>query len=145
MAGRSKTTKRPRSKPPEPDINVTPLVDVVLVLLIIFMVVTPSLAQGETIELPNVDQVDRAPKDLNPTTLILAANGRMLLDKKAVSPEELPERLRAIHQVDPNRQVLLNTDAKVAYGQVRATVATLYEIGFRGVSLKVAPKKPTED
>ena len=133
-----------RSAPPRPDINVTPLVDIVLVLLIIFMVVTPSLAQGETIELPGVSKVDRSPKDLNPATIILAVNGRTLFNKKPVTAADLDARLRELHARDPNRQILLNTDAKVRYERVRTTLALLQQIGLRGVSLKVRPKKPDE-
>ena len=143
MAERPKRT-RSRSALPKPDINVTPLVDIVLVLLIIFMVVTPSLAQGETIELPGVHKVDRAPKDLNPATIILAANGRTLFNKKPVNLVELEARLRELHSRDANRQILLNTDAKVAYVRVRDTLALVQRVGLRGVSLKVSPKKPNE-
>ena len=143
MAERPKK-KRSRSEPPRPDINVTPLVDIVLVLLIIFMVVTPSLAQGETIELPGVNKTDRSPKDLNPATIILAVNGRTLFNKKPVTTADLDARLRELHARDPNRQILLNTDAKVRYERVRTTLALLQQIGLRGVSLKVRPKKTEE-
>jgi biopolymer transport protein ExbD len=144
MADRTRK-KKSRRAPPKPDINVTPLVDIVLVLLIIFMVVTPSLAQGETIELPGVERLDRAPKDLNPATLILAANGRTLFNQKPVNATELETRLRELHQRDPNRQILLNTDAKVPYLRVRTTLALIQRIGLRGVSLKVRPKRPDEE
>ena len=133
--------KRSRGEAAKPDINVTPLVDVVLVLLIIFMVVTPSLAQGETIELPDVHKVDRAPKDINPAKIILAPNGRTLFNKTPVDGAGLEQKLRELHQRDPNRQILLNTDTKVLYVRVRTTLALLQKIGFRGVSLKVVPKK----
>ncbi len=137
----ARVKKRLARQQPEPDINVTPLVDIVLVLLIIFMVVTPSLAQGETIELPEVFRIDKAPKDLNPAKLVLAANGKVLLDGKAIPATSLEERLKRIHSVDAKRQVLLNTDSKVPYLRVRNTLAMLQDIGFKGVSLKVRPKK----
>ena len=143
MAHRRKK-KRVRGEAAKPDMNVTPLVDVVLVLLIIFMVVTPSLAQGETIELPDVSKVDRSPKDLNPAKIILAANGRTLYNKTPVDAAGLEQKLRELHQRDPNRQILLNTDTKVVYVRVRTTLALLQKIGFKGVSLKVVPKKTEE-
>ena len=141
MANRPKK-KRPRGGAAQPNMNVTPLVDIVLVLLIIFMVVTPSLAQGETIDLPGVDKVDRAPKDLNPARIILAANGRTLFNQTPVDAAGLAQKLRELHGRDPNRQILLNTDTKVPYVRVRTTLALLQKIGLRGVSLKVVPKKP---
>jgi biopolymer transport protein ExbD/biopolymer transport protein TolR len=133
--------KRVRAPAPHPDINVTPLVDIVLVLLIIFMVVTPALAQGENTVLPEAVKIDKVPKDVDPIKLIMAASGTLLLNGKKTSPAELPERLRAIHAQSPDRQLLLNTDAKVPYVKVRETLALLQNLGFKGVSLKVQPKR----
>jgi biopolymer transport protein ExbD/biopolymer transport protein TolR len=138
--------KRPKKKPrrgegPKPDINVTPLVDIVLVLLIIFMVVTPALAQGETIQLPEVLRIDKLAKDADPIKLIVSANGSLLLNGKKVDRAELEERLRKLHAADPNRSVLLNTDVRLRYVHVREMLALLQNIGFKGVSLKVAPRK----
>lgn len=138
--------KRPRHKrvlpaAPQPDINVTPLVDIVLVLLIIFMVVTPALAQGEATQLPEATKIDKVPKDVDPIKLIVAANGVLLLNGKKTSPAELPDRLKAIHAQSPDRQLLLNTDAKVPYVKVREMLALLQNLGFKGVSLKVQPKR----
>jgi len=138
--------KRPRHKrvlpgAPQPDINVTPLVDIVLVLLIIFMVVTPALAQGENTVLPEAAKIDKVPKDVDPIKLIMAANGTLLLNGKKTSAAELPDRLKSIHAQSPDRQLLLNTDAKVPYVKVRETLALLQNLGFKGVSLKVQPKR----
>jgi biopolymer transport protein TolR len=144
MAGRSKR-KHCRKGRPEPEINVTPLVDIVLVLLIIFMVVTPSLAEGETIEPPAVARLDRAPRDINPINVILAANGRTLLNQKPVGDQQLEQELRTLHRAKPNRQLLLNTDTKVPYGRVRSTLALLQKVGFKGVSLKVRPRREDEN
>ncbi len=124
-----------------PDINVTPLVDVVLVLLIIFMVVTPALAQGEQIEIPEVSRIDQRAKDMNPIKLVIAANGRTLLNERAVDRHELEERLKRLHRQDPGRQLKANIDSKIAYKTVREMLAMFQDIGFKGVSLKVRPKK----
>jgi biopolymer transport protein ExbD len=120
-------------------------VDIVLVLLIIFMVVTPSLAEGETIEPPAVARLDRAPRDINPINVILAANGRTLLNQKPVGDQQLEQELRTLHRAKPNRQLLLNTDTKVPYGRVRSTLALLQKVGFKGVSLKVRPRREDEN
>lgn len=143
--------KRPRKKlvrgeTPKPDINVTPLVDIVLVLLIIFMVVTPALAQGETIELPEVVKIDRAAKDMDPIKLVMSASGSLLLNGKRVERAELGERLKKLALQNPNRQLLLNIDAKIRYVHVRETLALIQNVGgFKGVSLKVQPKKGDEE
>lgn len=133
--------RRLRREAPTPDINVTPLVDIVLVLLIIFMVVTPALAQGEAVELPEAFKIDQAPKDVDPIKLIMAANGNLLLNGKKVGAGELPEQLRSVHAQNPDRQLLLNTDSKIPYLKVRDTLALLQSLGFKGVSLKVRPKR----
>jgi biopolymer transport protein ExbD len=132
--------KKPRPEQPKPDINVTPLVDIVLVLLIIFMVVTPALAQGEATDVPLVNKISQK-KEMNQLKLIMTAQGRILMDKRPVRPEQLEDLLKAAYAKDPNRGVLLNTDVKVPYGKVRDVLAMLYNVGFKGVSLKVQPRK----
>lgn len=108
------------------------------------MVVTPALAQGETIELPQVSKIDAKPKDVTPIKVVLSASGATLLDGKRYEMPALQQRLRAIHAQTPDRNLLLNTDAKVPYVRVRTMLATLQTIGFKGVSLKVQPKKQEE-
>lgn len=133
--------KRMQAAGPTPDINVTPLVDIVLVLLIIFMVVTPALAQGEATQLPEAAKIDKVPKDVDPIKLIMAANGVLLLNGKKTSAAELPDRLKELHAKNADRQLLLNTDAKIPYVKVREMLALLQNLGFKGVSLKVQPKR----
>jgi biopolymer transport protein ExbD/biopolymer transport protein TolR len=150
MAAKAPRKKRDHKKrrpvgQPEPDINVTPLVDIVLVLLIIFMVVTPALAQGETIELPQVGKIDARPKDVTPIKVVLSAGGATLLEGKRYELPALEQRLRALHDRTPDRGLLLNTDSKVPYVRVRTMLASLQAIGFKGVSLKVQPKKHQGD
>ena len=130
--------KKPSSgKQPKPEINVTPLVDVVLVLLIIFMVVTPAIAEGEHIELPeivNVDEKDREP----PIDVTLAANGTIVVDKQPVADDAaLAEILTSLYQAKPGRKVMLNADRKLDYGDVRARFKLIQDVGFQGVKLKV--------
>lgn len=128
-------------KYPAPEINVTPLVDIVLVLLIIFMVVTPAIAQGEQLTLPEIEKPDEKPKDLNPIKLTLAPGGRIILDDEPVQQAELKRRLRNLHELDPEQNLRINTDEKVKYKRVRETLAIVQDIGFKGVALKVIEKK----
>ncbi|HMJ13266.1 MAG TPA: biopolymer transporter ExbD [Polyangiaceae bacterium] len=138
--GASLSTAR-RSKQPEPDINVTPLVDVVLVLLIIFMVMVPALAEGEHIELPTILKPDAKPKDMNPIDVTLAPSGSVVVEEERIAPEKLKATLQVMHEKEPDRALLLKTDEAVPYRRVRETFAILQGIGFKGVSLKVIEKK----
>lgn len=126
-----------QKKRPEPEINVTPLVDIVLVLLIIFMVVTPAMAEGEHIELPKLMTVDEKPKELHPYEVTLALNGRILVEKEQVQRSALEERLKKLHDEDPVKQLRLNADRRLPYKNVREMAAIAQEVGFSGISIKV--------
>jgi biopolymer transport protein TolR len=139
--GASLSTAGRKSKQPEPDINVTPLVDVVLVLLIIFMVMAPALAEGEQITLPTILQPDQKPKDMNPIDVTLAPSGAIVVEEKRVEQNQLEPMLVTMHQEKPDRALLLKTDENVPYRRVRETFAMIQTIGFKGVSLKVLEKK----
>ena len=128
-------------KQPEPEINVTPLVDIVLVVLIIFMVVTPAMNEGEHIELPAISQTDEKKKDLNPLEVTLAFNGRVLVEKKPIEPGKLQEKMSGLHKEKPEAVVMLNADSRLEYKKVRETFKTLQDIGFKGVALKVEEAK----
>ena len=129
-----------REKQPEPDINITPLVDVVLVLLIIFMVVAPAL-NNDLVRLPEIEQADPKPKDDNAVEITLSGDGSTVLEQKKVDKETLKRELKQIHSTTADRQLLLKTDVNVPYERVRTTLGMLQEIGFKGVSLKVEEKK----
>lgn len=134
-------TKHASRKQPEPEINVTPLVDVVLVLLIIFMVVAPALEEGEQIELPAIANSDDEKNDDALIHLTLAANGRILLEKENVAESELEAQLTALHAGAPERKLILNADAALPYEKVRTTFKVVQDVGFRGVKLKVVDRK----
>ena len=126
---------------PEPEINVTPLVDIVLVLLIIFMVVTPAMNEGEHIELPKLFAVDEKPADMTPFELTMAENGRMLLDKRVIESASLEAELKKLHEGDPERHLRLNGDKRLPYHVMRETFAKVQNVGFLGVSIKVEEQK----
>jgi biopolymer transport protein TolR len=125
----------------EPAINVTPLVDVMLVLLIIFMVITPTLAEGADIELPSILSIDKTPKDLEPVDVALLKNGEVLLDKAPIAASALEGRVRDLHAKDPKRKAMLKADTVVPYKRVRETFGMLQKIGFHGVALRVTQRK----
>ncbi len=128
-------------KQPEPDINITPLVDVVLVLLIIFMVIAPELEHGERVELPTVIQPDETGKGLDPITVTMTTRGSLFIEKE-VLPDlaALEARLKAMHETEPERRVVLKGDASVQYARMRDTFAACQRAGYKGVALSVSQK-----
>lgn len=131
-------------KQPEPDINITPLVDVVLVLLIIFMVIAPELEHGERVELPSVVKADENSKSkLDPITVTVTARGNVFLEKESMGNlTTLENRLVQIHQVEADRRIVLKGDASVNYAKMRETFATCQRAGFKGIALSVSQKGP---
>lgn len=134
----NRATKRQQ---PEPEINVTPLVDVVLVLLIIFMVVTPALQEGEAVTLPEINQADPKAKDEDPIEVTIAVADRAVVGEERVPYSQVKSKLTALHKKEPEKKVRLKIDGRVPYQRVRETFANMQEIGFKGVSLKVTEKK----
>ena len=125
-----------------PIINVTPLVDVVLVLLIIFMVIAPSLEHGERVELPSIFQPDENQKGkLDPVTVTVGRSGAVYLEKAQTTLAELPAQLAEIHAREPDRRVVLKGDGALDYQRVRDVFAVVQSSGFAGVSLQVEKRK----
>lgn len=130
-------SKKPR-KDTAPLINVTPLVDVVLVLLIIFMVIAPTLEHGERVELPTIGRPDKEQKGkLDPVTVTVGRGGSVYLEKTPTTLAVLPDQLADIHAREPDRRVVLKGDGMLDYSKVRDVFALVQSAGFGGVSLQV--------
>ena len=123
-----------------PEMNVTPLVDVVLVLLIIFMVVTPQLEAGAAVELPTASNPDKENKELKPVTVSLASNGAFYLDRKELKRDVLLTELKALHEKDPEAPVVLKADRGVRYSEVRGLFKQMQDVGFPGINLQVVDR-----
>ncbi len=119
------------------DINVTPLVDVVLVLLIIFMVVTPMLQRGKSVDLPKSRVVDKDPGSGDPVILSITSDKRLWYDHDEVSPDQLYKKLEDEIISNPNRPFLVKGDQKVTVGEVRKLMAIARKAGARGVRIAV--------
>jgi biopolymer transport protein ExbD/biopolymer transport protein TolR len=126
---------------PSPAMNVTPLVDIVLVLLIIFMVVLPSMEHDAAVELPaifNPDEEARGRTD--PITLSITADLRLFLEQDELPRDEIETRLRSIHESEPLRRVVLRGDTSLHYSDVRDLFRMCQQLGFPGVSLRVGER-----
>lgn len=126
---------------PSPAMNVTPLVDIVLVLLIIFMVVLPNMENDAPVDLPSIFHVDEEPRGrVDPVTVSVTADERLFLEQDPMSAEDLEARLREVHEREPLRRVILRGDASLDYSAVRDLFALCQRIGFPGVSLRVGER-----
>jgi len=123
---------------PEPVMNVTPLVDVVLVLLIIFMVVIPMMEKSAKVELPSIFNVDPDPKGkTDPYTLSVTADGTMFLEQDKLDPDQFEKALKEANDKEPSRRLVLRADRAAHYADVRKLFKSCQEIGFPGISLRV--------
>ncbi len=123
-------------------INVTPLVDVVLVLLIIFMVVTPMLQRGKDVVLPKSRIIDKDPGSGDPLILSVTSDKKVWVDKDAYDEAGLEQRLRDEVIAQPNRPFLLKGDSRVTVGEIRKVMAIARKAGARGVRIAVEQIKP---
>jgi biopolymer transport protein TolR len=118
------------------DINVTPLVDVVLVLLIIFMVVTPLIASGVAVDLPRTAHHSRKPDDGKDIIVSITADKRFYIGTVRLNQvEELVQKLIAEKRRKPDKTIFLKADAKAPYGVVRTVMQALHEGELQDVIL----------
>jgi len=125
-----------------PDINITPLVDIVLVLLIIFMVVTPQLEAGEPVEPPHITNVDPSSKTkIDVLTVTYTNSGKYFVEKDQLADSvAFEERLKQEYAKNGSRRIMLKGDYRTEYGRMRDVFQTVQKAGFKGVSLIVAQK-----
>ena len=138
MAVASPQRRHRRGRAPMAEINVTPLVDVMLVLLIIFMVTAPLLVAGVPVELPE-SRATALSQEPNQVTLSIDARGQVFLDEEPVAPGELPERidgLRCAGRSSAERPLItLRADRGLDYGRVMAVMGELNRAGCNSGSL----------
>ncbi|MBF0310567.1 MAG: protein TolR [Magnetococcales bacterium] len=124
---------------PMGDINVTPLVDIMLVLLIIFMVAAPLLTQGVEVDLPKAESSPLS-TDNEPLIVSVTRDGSPAIEEKRVTFEELRVRINAIKRTNPKLVVYVRGDRLTSYGQVMAVMAYLQEAGVSQVGLVTEPR-----
>jgi biopolymer transport protein TolR len=123
------------------DINVTPLVDVVLVLLIIFMVITPMLQRGKPVVLPDARHVSALKAGGDPIMVSVTKDGKIWIDKDEVSKDDLATLLGIQMQVHPGAPVLVKGDREVEYKTIREMVLEISKTHLLGVSLAATQVK----
>jgi biopolymer transport protein TolR len=121
------------------EINVTPLVDVMLVLLIMFMVTTPLMQQGIEVDLPKTSSAGVELND-EPFVLVIDAGQKMTAGKQNLSMADLRPKLKAIFQNRKNKQVYIQADRKVDYGFVAEAMGEIRAAGVFNIGLITVPK-----
>jgi len=116
-------------------INVTPLVDVVLVLLIIFMVIAPQLNLDQAITLPETQRPPDKPESERQIVVSITADGRLHVNDQAVERERLPDALQAEAAAIGDAQVVIKGDARLSFGHVQKTMFEIEAAGFKDVGL----------
>ena len=117
------------------DINVTPLVDVCLVLLIIFMVVTPMLQQGIDVMLPQGPHSEKKPGEEGDLVISIKNDGSVFIGQDWIPDKDLPRYLAAEYQRDPTRVVMLKADKRLTFGKVRAVMRAANDAKFTRVAI----------
>jgi biopolymer transport protein TolR len=133
--GTSRRRGRASSLRPQSDINITPLVDVMLVLLIIFMVTAPLLTPGVPVDLPRAKARQLNDADKEPLTITIDRQGRIFLQETEIGMAELVPRLTAIARNGYDQRILVRGDTAVDYGSVMRVMGELNVAGFRRIGL----------
>ncbi len=142
MAGRRRTHR----DPPMSEINVTPFVDVMLVLLIIFMVAAPLLTVGVPLKLPETAANPLPHEQEEPLTVSLNSEGQVFLQSIEIGDEGLVPKLRAVLAERSTDRVFLRADAALDYGRVMEVMGALNGAGIRNIGLvtEAAPQKAAD-
>ncbi|MCP4356071.1 MAG: biopolymer transporter ExbD [Proteobacteria bacterium] len=120
------------------DINITPFVDVMLVLLVVFMITAPMMTQGVQVSLPQVENTEVKTQE-DPIQVTIKEGGAVFVGVSEVDLENLPRKLKAIKKVRSNAQILLLADKDVAYGSVMTVMSALQTAELVDVSMLTEP------
>jgi biopolymer transport protein TolR len=142
--GGSRRRGRAGAHRPQSDINITPLVDVMLVLLIIFMVTAPLLTPGVPVDLPKANARLLNDADKEPLTVTIDSKGRIFLQETEITLAELAPRLTAIARNGYDQRILVRGDTSVDYGAVMRVMGELNVAGFRRIGLVTGQPRDTD-
>lgn len=137
----SRSESKSFRKRPVAEINITPFVDVMLVLLVVFMITAPLITQGVSINLPEVNN-EPITEQKEPIQISIKAGGDIYIQAQKIKQSDLPERLKAIRDARKEAaSILLNADKSVDYGKVMSVMSELQSAGLVDVGLVTAPPK----
>jgi biopolymer transport protein TolR len=127
--------KARRRHMPMAEINVTPFVDVMLVLLIVFMVAAPLLTVGIPVDLPQT-QGEALSTDTEPLSVTIGAEGRIQIQEAEITLDELLPKIQAIMEIDPEKRIILRANRDADYGTVAQVLDRIKKAGSRHVALE---------
>ena len=133
--GRGFNARRTR---PMSEINVTPMVDVMLVLLVIFMVTAPLMATGVQVDLPKTRAMVLKDED-QPIAVTIDKRGRVFVQNSEVPADGLAKKLAAVSRENPDVRIFVRGDQAIPYGQVMAVMGAIYNAGYKKVALVTQP------
>lgn len=125
------------------EINVTPLVDVMLVLLIIFMVVTPMLQKGRAVQLPLTTAPEALPEDKSQTLVVITREGSLEIEKVPVSDTDFEGALKENFERNPANSVVIKADSNLTYGDVKKRMLQVRAANFTTVGLITSKRDGT--
>ncbi|MBB6249940.1 protein TolR [Nitrospirillum iridis] len=134
LSGKQSTGRGRRRARPMADINVTPMVDVMLVLLIIFMVTAPLLTVGVPVDLPKAS-APAVPGQDEPLVVSIRENGDVYLNETKTDLTDLVPRLQAISQNNADARIFVRGDKALAYGRIIEVMGAISSAGYKKVSL----------
>jgi biopolymer transport protein TolR len=121
------------------DINVTPFVDVMLVLLVVFMISAPLMTQGVQVSLPQVEN-NQINEKMEPIQVTIKRSGDVYVQERKIERKDMVETLKAIQARKPGTQILVRADKDSAYGQVMEVMSALQIAGLVDVGLITEPQ-----
>ena len=135
--------KAPEVKPAavNSDINVTPLVDVCLVLLIIFMVITPLLQKGVDVALPSTGIPDKIPETEKQLVVAIKMDGSIFIGPDWIPKNQVQTKLKTIKTESPQKEIVVKGDKRLKYKDVRELMRMLNDAGFTNVGLITMKKE----
>ncbi len=130
-----------RSFTPVAEINVTPMVDVMLVLLVIFIVTAPLLTTGVNVNLPQTSRAKSLPQDNKALTLYVEQSGKLTLNSEEVALDSLRAKLAGVRESNPQVRIYVKGDKDVAYGLMMQAMAEVTAAGITQVAFVTEPAK----
>jgi biopolymer transport protein TolR len=124
------------------EINVTPFVDVVLVLLIIFMVVTPMLQRGKAVRLPKSAYTEPKSKQAEPLVVTVASDGKLWISNDSFTEEGLQKYVVELLARNPGQKLLLKGDEDLTVGDIRKVMDLLRQAGAKSIAIGVEELRP---